>query len=302
MQRRKILIACLSLLLVGLALPTTNIKAHAFTSGNNSVAISNVLTGFVSPSGVGSGTVAQAGTSISATVVVQGSNPQPVSPTTTYTRNVTIGFKGDWMTAYQNASIIQLTSGQIGSTTLSIALPSAGSVSQGHSWTVEIWDGPATGTVAGCTVGDAENYATSNTLKSCFPLASGTLSILTGDQYSAAQARNAASKILSTLVVGGFPILSNSAAQAQVAQANSELALGDQSWTSADFAGAKTHYQSAQNDANAAVATQYNLGGSQTNASIVGTILGGTGTLLFGLGGMLAGIGGFFYLRRRPKA
>ncbi len=263
MQRRKIAVACLSLLLVVLAMPTTNInKAHAFTSGNNSVTISNVLTGFVSPSNVGSGTVAQAGTSISVIAVVQASIPQPVSATNTYTRNVTIGFKGDWMPVYQNASIIQLTSGQINSVTLSIALPSAGSVSQGHTWTVEIWDGPATGAVAGCTAGDAENYANSGTPKSCFPLASGTLSILTGDQYSAAQARNAANKILGSLVVG----------------------------------------QNAQNDANAAVATQVNLGGGATNAGIVSTILSGTGIALFGIGGLLAGIGGFFYLRRKPKA
>ena len=282
---------------------TTNInKAHAFTSGHNSVTISNVLTGFVSPTGVGSGTVAQAGTSISVIAVVQASIPQPVSPTTTYTRNITIGFKGDWMPVYQNASIIQLTAGQISSVTLSIALPSAGSVSQGHTWTVEIWDGPATGTVASCTSGDAENYATSGTPKSCFSLASGTLSILTGDQYSAAQARNAANNILSTLVVGGFPLLSNSAAEAQVAQANSELSLGVQSWSSGDFGGAKTHYQNAQNDANAALATQVNLGGGATNASIVSTILSGTGIALFGIGGLLAGIGGFFYLRRKPKA
>jgi hypothetical protein len=78
--------------------------------------------------------------------------------------------------------------------------------------------------------------------------------------------------------------------------------LGDQSWASGDFAGAKTHYQNSQNDANAALATQVNLGGSTTNAGIVSTILAGTGTALFGIGGLLAGIGGFFYLRRKPKA
>src|SRR5207244_9464383 len=98
MQRRKIAVACLSLLLVGLAMTTTNInKAHAFTSGHNSVTISNVLTGFVSPTGVGSGTVAQAGTSISVIAVVQASIPQPVSRTTTDTRNITLGLKGDVM-------------------------------------------------------------------------------------------------------------------------------------------------------------------------------------------------------------
>ena len=48
MQRRKIVIAALSLLLVGLALPTANVnKAHAFTTGVYSVQIGNVLTGIL---------------------------------------------------------------------------------------------------------------------------------------------------------------------------------------------------------------------------------------------------------------
>jgi hypothetical protein len=100
----------------------------------------------------------------------------------------------------------------------------------------------------------------------------------------------------------GFGFSLNQAAQGQLLQANAEMNLGDQSWASGDFAGAKTHYQNSQNDANAALATQVNLGGSTTNAGIVSTILAGTGTALFGIGGLLAGIGGFFYLRRKPKA
>src|SRR5438552_1646239 len=121
MQRKKNVIACLSLLLVGLALSAAPNKAHAFTSGKNSFAISNILTNFSSPSGVGSGTVAQGGTTISVTVTLQGStfnNPA-------YQRNVTVGYKGDWMSSYQNASILTLTTGQIASTSISIALPSA---------------------------------------------------------------------------------------------------------------------------------------------------------------------------------
>jgi len=298
MQRRKIAVACLSLLLVGLALPTTNInKAHAFTNGNNTVTISNVLTGFSSPT-VGSGTVAQAGSTITVTVVIQASAPPPSS--LSYQRNVTIGFKGDWMTSYQNASIITLTAGQIGSTTLSIVLPPASSISPNHSWNVQLWDGPATGPVSNCTPGDG------NDPKNCFiPLTfGGVISFLTADQYSAAQARNAALTALSSVVIPGTGIIliSNQAAVAQLTQASAELKAGDQSWTNGDFAGAKTHYQNSQTNVNNALQTQYNLGGSQQNASIVSVILGGAGTAMFGLGGLLAGIGGFFYLRRRPKA
>jgi len=100
----------------------------------------------------------------------------------------------------------------------------------------------------------------------------------------------------------GIAGLGNSAANAQLDQATAEQSLGDQSWRSSDFAGAKTHYQNALNDANAALATAYNLSGGQGNAVIISPILAAVGTVMFGLGGLLAGIGGFFYLRRRPKA
>jgi hypothetical protein len=297
MQRRKIAVACLSLLLVGLALPSANInKAHAFTNGNNTVTVSNVLANFIPPpSTTGFGvTVAQAGTTLSVAIVVQASTWN----TPAYTRNVTIGFKGDWQVSYQNTSITPLTTSQVYSTTLAVTLPSAGSFSA-HSWNVEIWDGPATGNVSGCTAGDAENFPGSGTAKSCFSIGSGSFTLLTADQYSAAQARSGALAAVSGV---GFVGLSNSAAEGQLIQAVSERNLGDQSWASGDFASAKTHYQNSQTDANAAIATQVNLGGTSTNAGIVSVILSGTGIALFGIGVLLAGIGGFFYLKRKPKA
>jgi hypothetical protein len=297
MQRRKIVIACLSLLIVGLALPTTSInKAHAFTSGNNSYAISNILTNFASPSGFGSGTVAQGGTTVTVTVTVQASafnNPA-------YQRNVTIGYKGDWMTTYQNATILTLTTSQIATTNLAIALPSVTAISPSHTWQIEVWDGPASGNVGPCQGNDStDQYRGSGTTTACFQLAAGSISLLTGDQYSAAQARNSASTIIGAVGLGG---LGNAAANAQLDQANAEQSLGDQNWRSGDFAGAKTHYQNALNDANAALATAYNLSGGQGNAVIISPILAAVGTVMFGLGGLLAGIGGFFYLKRRPKA
>jgi hypothetical protein len=217
--------------------------------------------------------------------------------TPAYQRNVTIGVKGDWMTAYQNASIIALTTSQLASTTLSVTLPTVNTISPSHDWRVQAWDGPATGAVANCTNGNGENNPGSGIAKSCFILASGTISILTSDQYSAAQSRNAAQTAIT-----GAGTLTDTTARGQLAQATTERNLGDQSWTNSDFGGAKTHYQNAQNDANAALATQVNLGGGTTNASIVSLLESGTGTLLFGLGGLLAGLGGFFYLRRKPKA
>ena len=293
MQRKKIVIATLSLLLVGLALSGANInRAHAFTSGHNSVTISGVLIGFNLPPGVGSNTVVQSGAAMTVTATLQGSTFTP-----SYQRNVTVGFKGDWMQNYQNASILTLTSGQIASVSLTITAPTTSGVSPAHSWSVQVWDGPSSGTVSGCTGGDGENNPGSGVTKSCFILSSGTVSILTGDQYSAAQSRNNAEVVLNS--AGG---LSNPAATAQVDQANAEVNLGDQAWFGGDFASAKSHYANAQTDANAALATAYNLNGGSQNAGIVGAIESGTGILLFGLGGLIAGIGGLFYLRRRPKA
>jgi hypothetical protein len=293
MQRRKIVIAILSLLLVGLALPTASLpKAHAFTSGHNSLAIGGVLISGNLPPGIFGDTVGQGGTSLSVTATVQGSLFTPA-----YQRNVTIGFKADWMQNYQNASIFTLTTGQITSTSLTVSIPSTSGISPSHTWNVQIWDGPASGNVASCTPGDAENNPGATITKSCFSLGSGTITILTGDQYSGAQARNNAETVL-----GSISILSNSAATAQVDQATAELSLGDQAWSGGDFGGAKTHYQNAQSDANNALATAYNLNGGSENAGIVSIIESGTGILLFGIGGLLAGFGGLMYLRRKPKA
>ena len=91
-------------------------------------------------------------------------------------------------------------------------------------------------------------------------------------------------------------------AEGQIAQGNIELSLGDQGWGNGDYGGAKTHYQNALNDFNAAAASLINLGGGSANAGIVDLILSGVGIAMFGLGTLLAGIGGFFYLKRKPKA
>jgi hypothetical protein len=292
MQRRKIVIATLSLLLVGLALPGANVnRAHAFTSGHNSLGVNNILISDNLPAGVGT-EVGQTGTSLTVIATVQGSLFTP-----SYQRNITIGFKGDWMQNYQNASMFTLTSGQVVSTSFSVALPTTSGILPSQHWNVEIWDGPSGSTVANCNPSDSENNPGSGITKSCFSLGQGFITILTSDQYAAAQARNNAEIITSTVTS-----LNNAAANSQLAQANTELTLGDQAWLGSDFAGAKTHYQNAQNDANGALATAYNLNGGQSNSLIISPILAAVGTIMFGLGGLLAGIGGFFYLRRKPKA
>ncbi len=277
-------------------------KANAFLIGGGnpqnvvSVTLGGALRGF-SPASGGTVDAVQASTTMPVTVTFQASSFN--SPA--YIRNVTVGFEGDWMTTYTNASILSLTTSQIGSVTISIALPSAGGIKPVHGWNVQLWDGPASGFVANCASGNGEDNAAGS--KSCFTISNGqagynSLAIYTGDQFGAAQASKQAG-----IAILAVPSTTNQpAAAGQKAQAQTEAALGDQSWLNGDYSGAKTHYQNALNDANAAIATFTNLGGGSTNADIVNAILTGTGTALFGIGGLLAGIGGFFYLRRRPKA
>jgi len=291
MQRRKIVIASLSLLIVGLALPAVSLpRANAFHTGTIAVTVGGILRNAQDPT-TGSVNAAQAGSTITVNVVIQGSNFTP-----TYQRNVTFGFKGDWMNNYQNASssTTPLQSNQVGSGSISVAIPSTGQGpgTPAHTWTVAVWDGPANAPVGvSCPSGDAEKTPT------CVTTTPGpALTFYTADQFNGLQNR----QLVTT--TSGFSTSGNPTAAGQVAQANSELALGDTSWKNGDYAGAKGHYQNALNDLNAAEQSLVNLGGGQANAGIVQSLLQGAGYAMFGFGGLLAGIGGFFYLRRKPKA
>ena len=207
------------------------------------------------------------------------------------------------MTSYQNAtnanptSTLSMTASQVATVTIAVVMPAQGSVAL-HSWSVAVWDGAQNSlNPAGCSpFNNGEK-----TPPQCLLIPTTgfhALAVYTGDQLAAAQAAfqagNAIALVPSTT--------STPAAAGQLAQARTEQSLGTESWLNGDYAGAKTHYQNALNNANAAQASFTNLGGGSANAGIVSTILAGTGTAMFGLGGLLAGIGGFFYLRRRPKA
>ena len=274
-----------------LALPAANVpKANAFHANNSFRAnLSGILVGAVDPL-FGSVTAAQASSTVTVSIVIQASGFTP-----SYQRNVTFGFKGDWMSQYQNASsaTTPLQSNAIGSATISVTMPAAGGPgSLAHTWTVAVWDGPANAmNPVACPSGDAEKA------NACLTTSGSPITIYTSDQYTALQARSQEKLAISHVGSTGF-----TAAQGQLDQANIESDLGDQSWANGDYGGAKTHYQNALSDANAAAATFVNQAGGATNAAIVQAILSGTGTALFGIGGLLAGIGGFFYLRRKPKA
>ncbi len=310
MQNRKILVACISLLLVGLALPTVSIpRAHAFHTGGISVTLAGIIKGFTDPNG-GTVDAAQAGNTLTVTVAVQASNSLP-----SYQRNVTIGYKGDWMTLYTNSSTaspsqtLPLTNSQVGSASISITLPSLGGVAPTHTWTVAVWDGKLNSlNNADCTGGDTERA------NACVTTNNGgagydRLAIYTSDQYAAAQADMQAGTLIASVntainQLGSHlsPTPGVTAAAGQLAQARSEQTLGNQSWQSGDYAGAKTHFQNAVNNANNAAGSLTTQGGGVDNATLLNLILGGTGIALIGVGALLAGIGGFLYLRRKPKA
>jgi hypothetical protein len=297
MQTKKIAIF-LSLALAIFSIPLYSVhNAQAFLTGGGgsgtlSVTISNIQRDFSPPSG-GTVDVLQAGTTFTISVIVQATN-------VAYQRNVTIGFEGDWMSTYSNASIITLTAGQTGQASISIAAPSQGSPTFTHNWNIQVWDGPASGTVSGCATGNAENNSPGS--KSCFTesnffLGFNSLAFYTSDQYSAAQAFTQSSTAIAFASTSG-----SSAAAGQLAQAKTEQALGDTSWNNGDYSGAKTHFQNALNDANAATNTVVNQGGGLINADIVSAIMAGTGSVLIGVGILLGGFGAFMYFRRRPKA
>jgi hypothetical protein len=227
---------------------------------------------------------------------------------TVYQRNVTVGVKFDWMTAFQNASnaspasTLSMTANQQSSVSIAVGIPSStGPID--HTWTLLLGMGPQNKVIGpSCSTTD-QDTATSLVCLTFNRPGHQLFQIWSSDQTGAAQAKlQAATTIARVSPYVSAASSAGTTAAGQLAQANTEITLGDTSWGTGDYSGAKTHYQNAANDANAAASSLTNLGGGSSNAGIASTILAGTGTLLFGLGGLLAGFGGFFYLRRRPKA
>ncbi len=309
MQRKRIIVACISLLLVGLALPA-NItpRAHAFLASDSATISGFALRGYNDPTLTGSQTIdiAASGATINFNVVLFADNP-----TNAYQRNATVGVKFDWTTAYQNASnagpsnTLTMTANQESPVTLSLSVLSTTGMIP-HTWTLLIGDGPQNKQIPSSCSGNINGAG-----NVCLISGGAPFEIWTNDQISAAQAKFQASQQITNVGValatiraislsGTTPGLTNAAGQ--LAQATTERTLGDQSWQSGDYGGAKNHYQNALNDANAANSALTTGGGGSDTASITNQILNGVGIAMFGVGSLLAGIGGFFYLRRKPKA
>ena len=312
-MQRKISIVCMSLMLAALAVSMVSIpKAHAFASSIN-VSLSGLgVSGFTDPTTSATVDGIGAGSTLTVTVAIVANTFTPA-----YQRNITVGFKGDWMNQYQNASnassstTLALSSNQQGTATVSVTMPSTGGLTD-HTWNVAVWDGAANSlNGAACSIGNNPNGPTAACdLIPYSDAGYSQLAIYTSDQLSGAQANvQAASAISSvgsaiTLVTGSLvhtPPPGATAAAGQLAQANTEMSLGSQSWRNGDYSGAKNHYQNALNDANAAANSLTSQGGGTDEANLVNLILGGTGIALIGVGALLAGLGAFVHYIRKPK-
>src|SRR5260370_34651802 len=101
------------------------------------------------------------------------------------------------MSQYQNQSAMTLTTSQIGSTTIPVALPTVGALSPNHLWNIEVWNRPPNTNIGACQGNDStEQYRDSGSTSACFQLGIGTISVLTSDQYAAAQARHIANTLI----------------------------------------------------------------------------------------------------------
>jgi hypothetical protein len=310
MNRRKTLVACLPLVIGILVLSAITVpRANAFYS-SITVSLSGLgVSGFPDPTtGVTVDGIA-AGSTLTVTVVI-------VADSGAYQHNITVGFQGDWMNHYQNASnaspssTLPLTSNQQGTVTISVSMPSTGGLTD-HTWNVAVWDGGENSPSSAACVPLNNPPGAGCDLISYSSARYELLAIYTSDQLSAAQTSlQAASSVTDvnnqlTALVGTSihtPPPGATAAAGQLAQANTEMSLGKQSWQNGDYSGAKTHYQNALNDANAAASSLTGQGGGVDEANLANLVLGGTGIMLVGVGALLAGLGVFIRYMRKPKA
>jgi hypothetical protein len=317
MQRRKILAACLSLFLVALALPALRIpNANAFTNNNSAVTIAGIaITTFDSYFHNTQVDAVAAGSVLNFNVYVQASN---CGSQCNYQRNVTVGVKFDWMTNYQNASnasptsTFPMTANQQAVIQVPVSIPSLTGTNANanlytHTWTVVIWDGTLNSLNA---INVNTNCADTEKTPSCVRIDMGfgnhPIAIYNPDQLAGMQARKQASTQLASLstTLGSLTQLPPGAAGAIAAltQASNEMSLGDQSYSTGDFASARTHYQNSQNNVNTAISSLSGTGGGVDTANLTHSILDGAGIVMVGIGALFAGLGAFAYFRKKPKA
>jgi len=309
-QSRKFLIPVLAVLLVGVAVPLSVPRAHG-DDNNATLNITGLVARGISDSYLGSTVDAiQAGSTMTFNVVFTASSY-------VYQRNLTMGVKFDWMTNFQNTtSDTAVYAGQTLTVTLAYTIPAlTGQYSalnqQTHSWTLELWnmaEGATWSVYSGCY---DYNYplpnaaACHNFYSNGYPYTYHQLAV-----YSSAQASSYNSKLQAKAIIDSLnsalgstfsPAPGTSGALASLAQANTQMALGNNAYSLGDFATAQTDYQNALNDANAAQSSLSTIGGGTDAATFTSIWLDSVAILLGGIGAVLAGFAGFKYLRGKTR-
>ncbi len=309
MQRRKILLALLSLMIVGFALPGSLPKAHAFQDSTNVQVAGYVVKSYPDPYLGPYVDAVQAGSTITFNVVMLAST---YSYPTVYQYNISMGVKMDWMTQYQNASNARpqntypVKPGQIASLSVDVTIPSlTGQYSAlnqvTHTWYLEVW-----------STTSAQPYWTSNSCYDfgnnvgCVQRAGYNLAIYSSSQANSVLTKQQASAEITALQTTLHTSLTappgSSGAVALLAQASEQLTLGDQAYQRGDFSTAQTQYQNSLNSANAAQSSLAVTGVGTDTAIMTRIWIEGVAALFGGIGAILVGFAGFKYLRLRTKA
>lgn len=314
MQNRKLLIPILAVLLVGMAAPLSVQRAHGDDTFNSPVLnITGLLARGTDDMNLGTVDAIQAGNTMTFNVIF-------TANTYVYQRNLTMGVKFDWMTNFQNTTgSIPVDANGVVTVSLAYQIPNlAGQYSalnlQAHSWTLELWDMATGATWSVNTFCGDSNNAPPNVQPMChaffsngFPFNYHSLAV-----YSSAQAGGYTSKTQATAITNALnavlgvvtftPAPGTSAARASLAQANTQIALGDEAYKLNDFTTAQTDYQNALNDANAAQSSLSTIGGGTDAATFTSIWLESAAILLGGIGAILVGFAGFKYLRGKTRA
>jgi hypothetical protein len=311
-QHRKFAAAILAILIVAIVAPISIPKGHADDTSENLQTSGYVI----KESSVSGGfrdiylnsyvDAIKAGSVMTFTLIFQAS---PV----VFQRNVSMGVKFDWMSNFQNSSMASpqntftIFANQIVIITLSYTIPDltgqyADLNLETHSWTVQVWDGPANSVwTNGCGFDDVgAPYLACRSFFNSNPLAIYSSAQASG-MLNRLEANNEITALSASLrsVLQAPPGSSN--AVAMLAAASTQMALGDTAYSTGDFSDAQTDYQNSLNDANAAQSSLATTGGGTDTATLSSIWIQAIAILFGGIGALLVGFAGFKYLRARSK-
>ena len=313
MQNRKLVVAMLAILLVGIAAPIMVPKGHADNSTESLqtsgyvIKQSSVTGGFKDIFLNSYPDAIKAGSVLTFTLIYQANS-------VVFQRNVSMGVKFDWMSNYVNSSIANpqntytLFANQIAVITLNYTIPNlTGQYAtlnlETHNWQVQVWDGPANSVwTNGCNFEDiSPPFLACKSFTNSNPLAIYSSAQASG-MLDRLQANNEITALSGSLKNVLQPPTGSSNAIAMLAAASTQLSVGDTAYANGDFSDAQTDYQNALNDANAAQSSLSTTGGGIDTATLSSIWIQAVAVLFGGIGALLVGFAGFKYLRARARA